>query len=70
AIAAYVWAPNGNIFRNSAGNLIAECDVFNGSTQQTTGVTYQWYKQDASVSTDQGGGVGWLKLTVTATGGG
>lgn len=70
AIAAYVWAPNGNIFRNSAGSLIAECDVFNGSTQQTTGVTYQWYKQDASVSTDQGGGIGWLKLTATATGGG
>jgi hypothetical protein len=28
----------------------------------TTNVVYQWYKQDASVTTDQGGGVGWLKL--------
>ena len=70
AIIANVWAPKGNIVKNSEGNVEAQCDVYDGSTLATTGVSYQWFKMDTSVSTDQGGGVGWRKLDTNNTGGG
>lgn len=55
--------PNGNIFKNDQiSSLTAECTLWRGSVIDETLVTYQWYKQDSSVTTDQGGGVGWLKL--------
>lgn len=59
--------PNGNIFKNNeVASLTAVCELWRGSTVDTTSVTYQWYMQDATVITDQGGGVGWRKLTNTA----
>lgn len=65
--AAIAWAPDGNVFKNtSVASLKAQCDLWKGSTIVTTNVEYQWYKQDASVSTDQGAGKGWRKLTETA----
>ena len=64
---AVAWAPNGNIFKNNAvDSLTATIELWRGSTIDTTNVAYQWYIKDASVTTDQGGGVGWRKLTNTA----
>ena len=60
-------AEEGNIFKNGTiASLKASCDLWRGSTIDTTNVSYQWYIMDSSVSTDQGGGVGWKKLTNTA----
>lgn len=59
-------AENGNIFKNdSVASLTATCDLWRGSTVDTTLVTYQWYIMDSTQSTDDGGGVGWRKLTNT-----
>lgn len=56
--------PNGNIFKNDEiASLTAEIDLWRGSTIDTTNVDYQWYMRDTSVVTDEGGGVGWKKLT-------
>jgi hypothetical protein len=49
--------------------LTAECDVYNGVTKITSGVTYQWYKYVAGTA-DQGGGTNWLKLLSGTDGGG
>lgn len=65
-----ITAPSGNIFKNGVGSLTAKAELWRGAQLDTTNLTYQWYKQDSSVTTDQGGGVGWLKLTSTADGGG
>lgn len=60
--------PNGNIFRNpdNTDTLIGTIDLWRGSTIDTTDVEYQWYMQDSSVITDEGGGIGWKKLTNTS----
>lgn len=64
---AVSWAPEGNIFKNgNVATLIAACDFWRGSVIDTTLVSYQWYVQDPSITTDQGGGVGWRKLTEVA----
>ena len=63
---AIALCPNGNVFKNEVvASLTATCDLWRGSIVDTTNVTYQWYKQDSSVSTDEGGGIGWKKLTNT-----
>lgn len=63
---AVAWCPDGNIFKNSnVATIKAHCDLWRGSIIDTTLVTYQWYKRDSSVSTDQGAGVGWRKLDGT-----
>ena len=60
-------ATEGNIFKNSTvASLKATCDLYRGSTIDTTNVGYQWYVMDSSVTTDQGGGVGWKKLANTS----
>lgn len=60
---AIVWAPQGNVFKNnSIASLPLTAELWRGSTIDTTLVSYQWYKQDANVVTDQGGGIGWKKL--------
>lgn len=59
--------PDGNIFKNGTiQSLRAECYLWKGSAKDETNVTYQWYVQDSSVVTDQGGGVGWKLLSNTA----
>lgn len=63
-------APDGNIFKNGSGSLSAKAELWRGSALDSSSLTYQWYKMDSSVTTDQGGGVGWLKLSSTSTGGG
>lgn len=64
---ALATTPKGNIFKNGeVVNLTAECYLWRGSNRDTTNVSYQWYAQDTSVTTDQGGGVGWKKLTDTS----
>ena len=61
-------ADDGNIFKNNTvASLVASCDLWRGSTVDTTNVTYQWYIKDASQSTDAGGGVGWKKLSNTTS---
>lgn len=58
--------PNGNIFKNEEiASLIATCELWRGSSIDSSNVTYQWYMQDSSVATDQGAGKGWKKLTDT-----
>lgn len=61
---AIAFAPNGNVFKNGdITSLTAQCTLWRGSVVDNTNVSYQWYQQDSSISTDQGGGVGWRKLT-------
>lgn len=63
---AIVTTPNGNIFKNgNAATLTAVANLYRGSTIDTSSVTYQWYRQDSAVTTDQGGGIGWRKLDAT-----
>ncbi len=65
--AAVCIATDGNIFKNSTiTSLKATCDLYRGSTIDTTNVTYQWYVKDTSATTDTGGGIGWKKLTNAA----
>ena len=60
-------AEEGNIFKNgNITSLKASCDLWRGSTVDTTNVSYQWYMMDSSVSTDEGAGAGWKKLINTA----
>lgn len=63
---AVAWAPEGNVFKNgNVTSLIAACDLWRGSVIDSSNVSYQWYLQNPSSTTDQGGGVGWQKLTDT-----
>lgn len=60
---AVAWCPDGNVFKNgTVASLKAQCDLWRGSVIDSTLVGYQWYQQDSSVTTDQGGGIGWRKL--------
>ena len=62
-----VWTPLGNVFKNSSvASVKAHCDLWRGSVADITLVTYAWYQQDATVVTDQGGGIGWKKLADVA----
>ncbi|AYP68263.1 tail protein [Bacillus phage vB_BcoS-136] len=70
AVVGVVTTPNGNVIKNDNGTLTAYMTVYNGSAEQTSGVTYQWYAKDPSVSTNQGGGIGWRKLDSANTNGG
>ena len=64
---AIATTPNGSVFKNSeVSSLIGKIELWRGSTIDTTNVAYQWYMMDSSVSTDQGGGTGWKKLTDTS----
>lgn len=64
---AIALCPNGNVFKNGdVASLTATCDLWRGSVADTSDVSYQWYKQNASITTDFGGGAGWEKLTDTA----
>jgi len=64
---AVAWCPKGNVFKNSTvTDLTAQCDLWRGSVPDTDKVEYQWYQQDATVVVDQGGGIGWRKLTDNA----
>lgn len=63
---AIATAPDGNVFKNGTiVSLTAFVELWRGSVVDTTSVSYQWYKKDPSVSTDQGGGIGWRKLDGT-----
>lgn len=47
---AVAWCPSGNIFKNGQiGSLTATCDLWRGSTTDSTLVTYRWFKQDGLV---------------------
>ena len=62
--AAVAITPNGNIFKNGAiAALTGEVDLWRGGVVDRTLVTYQWYKKDTAVVTDEGAGIGWRKLT-------
>lgn len=63
---AIATTPNGNLFKNAnAAALTAVCNLYRGSTIDSTLVSYQWYRQESAVTTDEGGGIGWRKLTAT-----
>lgn len=59
AVTAYVWTPNGSTIKNGSGTLTAQADLYVGSTKQTSGVTYLWYKFVSGV---------WTALTSAYTG--
>ena len=64
---AIAQTPNGNIFKNSEiASLTGECHLFRGNVQDSQQISVQWYAQDSSATTDQGGGIGWKKLTNVA----
>jgi hypothetical protein len=66
-IDAIASTPNGNIFKNDlVTSLTGTIELWRGSSVDTSNVSYQWYKQDSTVTTDEGGGIGWKKLTDTA----
>lgn len=44
SVITYCWTPNGSVIKNGSGTLTAQCDVYDGTTKITSGVTYQWYK--------------------------
>lgn len=59
-----VTTPSGNVFKNSeVATLTAKAELWRGSVSDTTNVAFQWYKMDSSITTDEGGGVGWKKLS-------
>jgi len=67
SIYAYVWTPDGNAIKNSAGTLNIHVDVYSGSTS-VVGSAFKWYIQDPSATTvsggDADGGNGWRLLNV------
>lgn len=65
---AIATSPLGNVFKNSdVATLTAKIELWRGSVIDTTSVAYQWYMQDSTIVTDQGGGIGWRKLVETAS---
>lgn len=63
---AIATTPYGNIFKNAnSPSLTAVCNLYRGSTIDTTNNTYAWYRQETSVTVDEGGGIGWRKLTAS-----
>lgn len=59
-----VTTPNGNMFKNDlVTSLTASAELWRGSLKDETNVSYQWFKMDSAVTSDEGGGVGWKKLT-------
>lgn len=65
-------ATEGNIFKNNTvTSLKATCDLYRGSTIDTTNVSYKWGMKDSSVTStsstgyDADFGIGWKKLTNT-----
>lgn len=64
---AVCWCPKGNVFKNGAvASLTVHCDLWRGSLVDTKMVSYAWFLQDSSIVADQGGGVGWKKLSDAA----
>lgn len=54
----------GNLFKNdNVSTLTVTADLYKGGVIQTSGVTYEWFGQKATIVTDQGAGLGWEKLT-------
>lgn len=63
-----VTTPDGNVFKNDAvAALTAKAELWRGSRVDNSGLSFQWYKMDASVSDDQGAGIGWKRLTDSAS---
>lgn len=66
-----VTTPNGNVFKNAeVASLIAQADLWRGSTIDTDGVTYKWAIMDSSITNSSEGydadfGTGWKKLNNT-----
>lgn len=49
---AVAWTPNGNIFKNnSVASLTAQCQLWRGSTIDSTNVAYKWLIQDSDIFT-------------------
>lgn len=58
-IRAVCYAPNGSVFKNGiTGTLTAHCDLWRGSTIDTTNVVYSWYRLEEGT---------WTKLIATNT---
>jgi hypothetical protein len=69
SIIGVVWTPEGNTLKNSEGTLKAQMNIYNGTAEVTSGITYKWYIQDPSATASSGGdsdgGTGWRLLNST-----
>lgn len=66
---AVATAIDGIVFKNNdVASLRIEALLWRGSVTDDTSVTFTWFQKDTSISTDQGGGVGWRKLTANVAG--
>ena len=55
AVVFSVYAPNGTIVQNQSGSLVLATSAYSGTTEITTGATYQWSKYTAGKWTDISG---------------
>lgn len=59
-----ITTPNGNIFKNEEiASLTIKAELWRGSAVDTTNVTYQWFVMDPDAEIDEGGGIGWKRIT-------
>lgn len=62
-----ITTPNGNVFRNEeVASLTIKAELWRGSSVDSTNVTYEWFVMDPDTDTDEGGGIGWKKITDSA----
>jgi hypothetical protein len=73
-ITAICYAPSGTLFKNGdVSSLKAHCDFWRGASIDSSNVTYQWFKNDASVTATSStnyhanGGLGWGLISATNT---
>lgn len=57
AVVFSVYAPNGTVVLNQSGSLVLATSAYSGTTEITTGATYQWAKYTAGKWTDISGAV-------------
>ena len=55
AVVFSVYAPNGTVVMNQSGSLVLATSAYSGTTEITTGATYQWSKYTAGKWTDISG---------------
>ena len=68
AVLLTVSTPDGDVIRNSLGNLRATAELYQG-IKTVTATAYQWYARNPAGAGDADSGVGWNKLTTGTAGG-
>lgn len=68
AVLLTVSTPDGDVIKNSLGNLRATAELYEG-IKTVTATAYQWYARNPAGTGDTDSGVGWDKLTTGTAGG-